>query len=199
MMDTYIKNTTTTALEMQELHVKDSSSTSDEILELYRYNGSTADLVYEKFTPATGPTILQSITWTMTNNKGSATVSNHSGLDIISPNRTAQLQIAGGPRLWNGSEAANAGATASGSTHYVFSTGGDCLNWWDDYWVRARQNGGSWVDLVNASGTIYLSCQPGYNNIGQGQSTYDPANTWLDMRSTGMVIDFQVYAVGDHP
>ncbi|MDB4628125.1 hypothetical protein OAF82_00905 [bacterium] len=197
-METYIKNTTTTALEIEELHVKDTSSTSDEIVELYRYNGSTADLVFEK--PSTGPATLQTITWTITSAPGAgnatATISNTSGLDIISVNRTNYLQISGGPRLWNGAEAVNYGATG-GSTQSSFGSASACSTWWSNYWIRARQNGGAWVNLVQSNGTIYLSCQTTYNNIGQGQGTYT-GGTWQTI-TQNMVIDFEVYAAGSHP
>ncbi len=195
MMETYIKNTTTTALEIEELHVKDTSSTSDEIVELYRYNGSTADLVFEKAT--TGPVAIQEITWTITSATGAgnvtANISNTSGFDIISINRTNYLGISSGPRLWNGSEAVNYGAI-SGSSHSPFSTAAACQTWWQNYWVEARVNGGSWIGLEDSNGNIYLSCQTGYNNSGQGSFT-----GWPGMNTNGAVVDFRVYTASNHP
>jgi hypothetical protein len=89
---------------------------------------------------------LQEITWTMTGSS-TATVSS-TGLDIIDNDRTSSLSWqAGRPRLLNGLEADNYGA--SGGT---FATGTDCRTWWDNYQGEIRFNGGSWESLGDPVG-----------------------------------------------
>lgn len=147
--------------------------------------------------PTSTYAILQSITWTLTSATGAANVtaniSNTSGLDIISVNRTSYLGINNGPRHWNGAEAVNYGAGA-GTSNSRFGTALACQTWWQNYWIEARVNGGNWIPLENSNGDIYLSCQPTYNNIGQGSFS-----GWPGMGATGDVIDFRVYAAGSHP
>lgn len=95
--------------------------------------------------PASGPVYLQEITWNMTG-RDTATIGSSTGLNIISNTKTTQLIIgnspAGQPRLWNGLEADNYGATNG-----AFPDGTACRTWWDNYGVEVRVNGGPWESL----------------------------------------------------
>lgn len=174
---------------------------SDTIDTLY-VGGDEVDKVYHGSDVAwlpvsVGTQHIQEITWTLTSATGAANVtaniSNTSGLDIISVNRTSYLGINSGPRLWNGSEAVSYGAGA-GSSNSRFGTALACQTWWQNYWVEARVNGGSWIPLEDSNGNIYVSCQTTYNNIGQGSFS-----GWPGMGANGDVIDFRVYTSGNHP
>ncbi|MCP4743879.1 MAG: hypothetical protein GY871_16865 [Actinomycetales bacterium] len=196
-METYTKNTTTTALEIEELYVKDTSSTADEIVELYRYNGSTADLVFEK--ASTGSSLLQEMTWTMTAT-ATATISS-TGTEVVNPNNTTQLEVNGGPRFWNGSEALNAGAILDPSSRYRFATGALCQTWWtSNYQARARQNGRDWMVMDGPTpGTIFTNTAATYNNVGNvGTGYWNASGDWIPMAS-GQTIDFEIYTKGTIP
>ena len=125
---------------------------------------------------ASGP--LQTITWTMTG-AGTATVSS-TGLNIINPNKTDELQYDGGRmRLWNGEES----ETATGFNvvlygKYYFLTGTYCRQWWLDYSVSATLNGGTSISLNSASdygsgqsenitGAVEGTAQEAYINLSQ--------------------------------
>lgn len=102
---------------------------------------------------------LQEVTWTMTGSS-TATISS-SGQDIINENHPTLLAwSAGKPRLINGSEAVNSGATQSG-TRYNFATAALCRAWWDNYKVEMEKNGGGFVSIGDP---VFGSTQPWYLN-----------------------------------
>jgi len=106
---------------------------------------------------ATG--FLQETTWTMTG-ASTATISS-TGQDIINQNYTSLLSWAPGkPRLINGAEASNSGATGSGG-RYFFGTGTLSRAWWDNYIVEMEKNGGGFVSLGDP---VYGSTQSWYLN-----------------------------------
>jgi hypothetical protein len=98
---------------------------------------------------------LQEITWTMTGS-GTATVSS-TGLAIINPSKTNQLAWdPGKPRIWNGSEADNFGASSG-----VFASAAASRAWWNNYQAEIRFNGGLWENLGDP---VSGDAQPAYLN-----------------------------------
>ena len=117
---------------------------------------------------------LQVITWTMTS--GDAATITSTGQNIINPSKTSQLRQgstgATSPRLWNGSEALNSGATF-GSGRYNFSSNADTRTWWDNYAVSATVNGGAAESLGSpvADTTVqrsYLGCSTSLSSLSAG-------------------------------
>lgn len=146
------------------------------------------------FTTSTPPgsTPLQTMTWDMTSTTA-ATVGSV-GLNIINPARTSQLSISGGPRLWNGDEANNSGAT---NTQFPNGTLGRA--WWQTYQTRIRQDGRDWMVMdSNVPGTIYTGGPlTKYNNFdGSQSSTWGP---WWITLTPGQDIDIEVYTQGQVP
>ena len=135
-----------------------------------------------QFIPAAGGGYLQEITWTMTSNS-TATVSS-TGLDIIWASQTGSLAYqAGRPRLYNGLEAVNYGATANFWGNAFASTAA-CRAWWDNYQIETRLNGGVWETLGDP---VFGSAQPHYlNTTGNTSQT---GTAWV----SGDIVDFRVW------
>jgi hypothetical protein len=157
--------------------------------EFYQYVQNLADGT--QATRPKGP--LQTITWTLSD-AGTASSINSSGLDIVNSTTTTNLEIAGGPRFDNGTEANNHGAT-----NRTFVDNAACEAWWQTYDGRVRKNGGPWIRLTSTAtpGSIWTNCQPAYNNVG---SNY--AIKWVDgdlwtPQQAGDVLEFEIYSSGD--
>ena len=139
---------------------------------------------------------LQKITWTMTA-ADKATLSDQSGLEIISTTQSSLLLINSGPRFWNGIEADNYGATLG-----VFDTTAQTTAWWENYQVRIRQDGGGWMTMDGATpGTIYVSPNTKYNNIGStpGVAYWGAGATVWVPQAAPQVIEMEVYTQGEIP
>jgi len=134
--------------------------------------------LYWPDSPAAGSTYLQEITWTMTG-ADTATVSS-TGLAIINPSKTTQLTWSDGrPRIWNGSEADNYGASSG-----VFASAAACRAWWDNYQAEIRFNGGSWENLGDP---VLGDEQTAYLNITA--ITSQTGTTFV----SGDVVDFRIW------
>ena len=148
--------------------------------------------------PATG--VLQTMTWTLTA-VDSGTVGS-SGLEIIDSAKTNQLEVNGGPRFWNGTEANN-----NGATNKAFATSQDNRDWWYTYQGRIRQNGRDWMQMDHYEVSSFQDkmefdgTSANYNNVGNTRqwmnSTYGPA--WWLTQATGQVIDIELYTQGQVP
>lgn len=146
------------------------------------------------FTTSAPPvaTPLQSMTWTMTSTTAATVVS--TGLNIVDPTRVSQLSITGGPRLWNGDEANN-----SGATNKTFPNGTVGKAWWETYQTRIRQDDRDWLVMDSVvPGTIYTSGPlTKYNNFAYAQRhIWGP--WWLTL-AVGQDIDIEVYTQGGLP
>ena len=129
------------------------------------------------------------------------TIDSDSGQKIWSDQKLNQASVYDGLRLWNGSEAGNSGATADG-TKWEFSSNGDCTTWWDNYWMRVKQDPGTgtfsdWINLTGSDGLIKTSCQAEYNNIGSA-SHYSGPGTWTN-HAAGFRYQAEIYSVSSRP
>lgn len=148
------------------------------------------------------PNALQQITWTMTS-ASNATVTS-TGLDIISAAKTNELSIADAPRIWNGTEADNSGATSG-----TFPSSAANTAWWTgNYWLRVRQDGGDWLYMQNfqdPANVYFGGSSTKYNNIGQaggvnwitgGNTSGSGVNADWTAMAAGQVIDIEVWPRG---
>ena len=149
----------------------------------------------------TAPTPLQTRTVTFTA-IDVFTIDSDSGQKIWTDQKLNQASVNTGVRLWNGSEAENSGATASGTT-WTFGTGTACTAWWENYWMRVKQDPGTgtysdWINLTDASGDIYTSCQATYNNIGSDVSNYSGPGSWTT-HASGFKYQVEIYSASNRP
>ena len=122
---------------------------------------------------------LQEITWNMSSASNASTAS--TGLEIISTTYVQFLNYgAGMPRLFNGAEAGNQGASnnGSGSTQtWGFSSATANNNFWAQYILHYQFNGGAWESsadpvagfgqfnlLWNVTGEIFSTAGTAYQN-----------------------------------
>ena len=148
----------------------------------------------------TAPTPLQTRTVTFTA-IDVFTIDSDTGQEIWNA-KLNQANVGNGLRLWNGSVAGSSGATASG-TLWAFSSGGDCTTWWESYYIRVKQDPGTgtysdWINWTDASGDIYTSCQPEYNNIGSAVTNYSGPGTWTT-HASGFKYQVEIYSASNRP
>lgn len=146
------------------------------------------------------PTALQTMQWVLTTSSSGTVAS--TGLEIVDPNRTNQLQIISGPRFWNGSHALTATTPASlVSGKYRFPTGADGIDWWtNNFQGRIRQNGRDWMVMDGqTAGEIYFSGpMKDYNNIGGGAIPSFWGDWWIS-QAQGQTFDIELYTKGQIP
>ena len=91
---------------------------------------------------------LQEITWNITSPPSNSANITSTGLEIISTTFNTFLNYGSGmPRLFNGAEAGNQGASSSGSGSgqtWVFPTNADNTAFWSQYILHYQFNGGAW-------------------------------------------------------
>ena len=153
------------------------------------------------FFPSDG--ILQEITWNMTDHQTATMTS--TGLTIISTTFLTYLSYGDGtsptagdrgddsqPRLFNGSEAGNQGASIGGGgnqVYYIFGSAAANLAYWAQYKILYQFNGGSWES--GGDPVVGVQLTGGYNlflNMTTQFSTY--GTTYVN----GDTIKFRVYA-----
>lgn len=135
---------------------------------------------------------LQEITWNMSGASTASSVTSV-GLEIISTTYVNYLSYtAGQPRLLNGAEAGNQGATRGVATpteiYYIFSSGttvtglGGQQNaaFWAQYRIQFQFNGGAWEDGGDPSAVLQTGWNAYYNlyvvfNTANQFSTYGTA------------------------
>jgi hypothetical protein len=115
-----------------------------------------------------------------------------------------------GQKIWtdeifgNGSESGNSGATYNSSNkRWAFSSAGDCTTWWENYYIRVKQDPDTgtfsdWINLTDAAGDIYTSCQPEYNNIGSAVVNYSGPGTWTT-HAAGFRYQVEIYSDSNRP
>ena len=108
------------------------------------------------------------------------------GQEIIWTEDVGFRYQAGVPRLINGSEALNFGATATGGspTEYEFGSASACRTWWDNYHIEMEKNGGGFVSLGDP---VQGSAQTKYLNV-TGSVPPDNGVEWV----AGDVIKFRI-------
>ena len=150
------------------------------------YHGS--DVAWQRVSPS-APALVQAMTgsWSgLYQYSGTLTTSTEIVFEVAAgAERWTQASL----RLWNGSEAGNAGATQSGN-RWSFASGGACRAWWDLYAVRVNVNseGWQWVNTTNTQATPGGASQPAYLNL-------QPALTrtgWTDF-GAGLTMDIEVW------
>ena len=154
----------------------------------------------------TAPTPLQTRTVTFTS-ISEFTIDSDSGQDIWSSSKLNQASVGSTPnglRLWNGSEAGNSGATYdSGTQRWSFSSPTACATWWQNYYIRVKQdpNTGTfsdWINITDANGDIYISTQAPYNNIGSNVTNYSGPGTWTS-HASGFRYQMEIYSASNRP
>jgi hypothetical protein len=154
----------------------------------------------------TAPTPLQTRTVTFTS-ISEFTIDSDSGQEIWSSSKLNQASVGSTPnglRLWNGSEAGNSGATYdSGTQRWSFSSPTACATWWQNYYIRVKQdpNTGTfsdWINITDANGDIYISTQAPYNNIGSNVTNYSGPGTWTS-HASGFRYQMEIYSASNRP
>ena len=133
-----------------------------------------------------------------------------SGINIWIPDteKATQANVGSGLRLWNGDHALNfTGCVSNGNTtgnrKYEFALSADRLAYWSSFWIRMKQDPGTgtysgWIELEDGFGNIFLATQAGYNNIGNGTSTYEPSGRWVT-HASGFKYQVEIYDNLDRP
>ena len=123
---------------------------------------------------------LQEITWNMSSASNASSIVS-TGLEIISTTYVTFLNYGSGmPRLFNGAEAGNQGASNSGSGStqtWAFSSSTANENFWAQYILHYQFNGGAWESsadpvagvnqfglLWNVTGGIFSTSGTDYQN-----------------------------------
>jgi hypothetical protein len=165
-------------------------------------SGQSGTITAVSLRPVGGePTPLQSRNVTFTS-ISEFTIDSDSGQEIWK-SKLNQANVGSGLRLWNGSEAGNSGATQSSGGNWPFSSGGNCATWWENYYIRVKQDPGTgtysdWINWTNADGDIYTSCQPEYNNIGSAVVHYSGPGTWTT-HASGFKYQVEIYSASNRP
>ena len=151
------------------------------------------------------PTPLQTRTVTFSSTDlNTFTIDSDSGQKIWTDEIFGLAAVSSGLRLWNGSESGNSGATYNSSNkRWAFSSAGDCTTWWENYYIRVKQDPDTgtfsdWINLTDAAGDIYTSCQPEYNNIGSAVVNYSGPGTWTT-HAAGFRYQVEIYSASNRP
>ena len=135
---------------------------------------------------------LQTMQWVLTDSSSGTVAS--TGLNIIDPTKNSGLEVNGGPRFFNGTEANNYGAT-----NKQFDTAAEGKAWWWTYQARIRQDGGPWMVMDDPSSGVMYTSGPmtDYNNIGGGAFVWG-SGVWVP-QAQGQTIDIEIYNLGELP
>ena len=165
----------------------------------------TATELLAHYTAGAGATPLQTRTVTFSATDASTfTIDSDSGQEIWTDDKLNQASVGDGLRFWNGSEAGNSGATYnSGNNRWSFSSASDSLAWWENYWVRVKQDPGTgtysdWINFTNADGDIEGSAQAAYLNIGDSTANYSGPGTWTT-HAAGFKYQVEIYSDSNRP
>lgn len=153
----------------------------------------------------TAPTPLQTRTVTYSaTDKSVFTIDSDSGQEIWTDDKLNQASVGDGLRFWNGSEAGNSGATYdSGNNRWSFSSASDSVAWWQNYWVRVKQDPGTgtysdWINLTDSDGNLKVTAQAAYNNVGDNVTHYSGPGTWTT-HAAGFKYQVEIYSDSNRP
>ena len=140
---------------------------------------------------------LQEITWNMSGANTASSVTSV-GLEIISTTYVDYLSYtAGQPRLLNGAEAGNQGATRGVASpteiYYIFGTYAANAAYWAQYRIQYQFNGGAWESGGDPAAVLQTGWSAAWHlyvvfNIANQFSTYGTAYV------SGDVVKFRVSA-----